>query len=68
MGFARADFLWVRGRTAVDIPPWFIEKLKLAARKAFFEPTLSCCVQDRKTVQERDAEFGKSIGVLWKRM
>lgn len=68
MEIARANFLGLRGRTAVDISPWFIQKLKLAPRKAFFEPTLSCCVQDRKTVQESDAEFGKGIGVLWERM
>jgi hypothetical protein len=64
MGLASSNFLGLR----VDISPWFSQKLKLATRKAFFEPTLSCCVQDRKTVQESNTKFWKSIGVLWKRV
>ena len=64
MGLASSNFLGLR----VDISPWFIQKLKLATRKTFFEPTLSCCVQDRKTVQESDTKFWESIGVLWKRV
>ena len=45
--------------------PGVVEELCFASSETFAEPAFGCLVEDRESMEERDAILGERVGVLW---